>query len=634
MANLSLEDTIRASMNIIDGDEFHNTFVTIAKIASENLAKTLGPYAHTTLIDDGSSIYSTKDGWNIINRLQFGDGLQNSLFGMIKDISYHLVTTVGDGTTTAIVAANAMIQALSSPEYKDYIATNRQKDLLESMNRVKDEIKKTLESKKYLHTVTSKNNYEDIYKIAMVSSNENEEISNIIREIYCKTNNPNIHVTLGNGRKIDYDIQVGYRLDCKPRNLNAFINYEGNLFKTKNAATLFVNHNITYAEHREIILALLNAVSGTGETLFIFAPYFDDIITGAIMNDIQQYLRAGQTPPIFPIQVPMSRLVQQQMFEDAALITKSQIFDSSALKEIIDFVHPHDEEGKPIQMSKMDHDKMIFELSEKLKKYFGYNTNATVSDEYVLFEDYDRENTYFKNTLNTIKKAYEEAREKAAKDMSPLNKEFMDISTRYVRLSGAMGIINIGAESELEQRCVKDSVDDAVLACKSAFTYGYVNGMNIATISAATDVCSNVELSDMDRKIALIVSDVFREVTMEMMRNKYPTESMDARVWTSENSKLSSNEIIAKCVINNCAYDVVKEEYLVDDVKIINSVKTDIEIIGAMMSIVSYALTSNQMLSLNRKYDKEIAKRMVNEAEYEKYSNIAKAIFDVFKVAL
>ena len=127
---VSFNDTVRAGMNVITGDEFRKNFVAVAAMASENLARTLGPYAHTTLIDDGTTIYSTKDGWNIVNRMQFGDGIQNALYGMMKDVSFHLVSTVGDGTTTAIVASNAMIQKFSSDDYLDLTEKSRQSDVL------------------------------------------------------------------------------------------------------------------------------------------------------------------------------------------------------------------------------------------------------------------------------------------------------------------------------------------------------------------------------------------------------------------------------------------------------------------------------------------------------------------------
>ena len=641
---VSFNDTVRAGMNVITGDEFRKNFVAVAAMASENLARTLGPYAHTTLIDDGTTIYSTKDGWNIVNRMQFGDGIQNALYGMMKDVSFHLVSTVGDGTTTAIVASNAMIQKFSSDDYLDLTEKSRQRDVLKSMHRVKDAIKERLESSKYLHLVSSDNDYEDIYKIAMVSSNENEQISNIIRKIYCETNNPNIHVDLGSGRDISYEIQVGYRLECRPKNLNAFINYDGNVYKGRNVYTLFFDHNVTYTEHLEIIRSIMELASESGTQILLFAPYFDDIITGAIAEDMNKYIRAGKVPSIFPIQVPLGGGSNQKyFFEDSAMITKSMIFSAENLKMAIDIAHPHDQDGKPVPIDSMMRSKIIYSMKEYIQPFMGYCSSVIASENYVIFEEFDRDSTIFVNTLHAVEKAYNEAKDKASKDMSPLNKDYMNLSMRYVRLTGAMGIIHIGAESELEQRCIKDSVDDAVLACKSAFTHGYVAGMNIATIGAALDTAFDPSLNDMDRRIATLIADVFRQVTYEVMKNKYPDMDPETdAVWDvssfneifncaipGNKGKETAKNIINICVSNGIGYDIVNEKFYLDDLKVINSVRTDIEIIGAMMSIVTHALTSNQMLSLNRKFDKEVGKRMIKENDLEKYTTMMDAFLRV-----
>ena len=641
---VSFNDTVRAGMNVITGEEFRKNFIAVSSMASENLSRTLGPYAHTTLIDDGSSIYSTKDGWNIVNRMQFGDGIQNALYGMIKDVSFQLVSTVGDGTTTAIVASNAMIQKLSSDEYKDLTEKSRQRDVLESMHRVKDTIKKYLESPKYLHLISSDNDYEDIYKIAMISSNENENIANIIRKIYCETNNPNIHVDFGSGRNISYAIQVGYRLECKPKNLNAFINHDGDVYKGINVYTLFFDHNVTYTEHLEIIRSVMELASETKTQFLLFAPYFDDIITGAIAEDMNRYIRAGQLPSLFPIQVPLGGgSTQKYFFEDSAMITKSMIFGAENLKHALDIAHPRDEEGRPVPINNEMRAQIIYELKNYIKGFMGYCTSAIASENYVIFEEFDKESPIFVNTFNAVKKLYEEEREKAAKDMSPLNREYMNISMRFVRLTGAMGIIHVGAESELERRCVKDSVDDAVLACRSAFTHGYVAGMNIATIGAACDAASDEQMSPMDQRIALLIADVFRQVTYEVMKNKYPDSNPELDyLWdvssfnelfdvkhSGKSDKETAKNIISICVSNGIGYDIVNERFYKDDLKVINSVRTDIEIIGAMMSIVTHALTSNQMLSLNRKFDKEVGKKMIRENDLEKYSTMMDGLLRV-----
>ena len=109
---LTLDEDVRSGMNIVDGTEYKKAFTAVSHATAEVLKNTLGPFGRTTVIDDGSSHYITKDGWNIVNRLGFGQPLYNTLYSFIKDASYNLVEKVGDGTTTVIVAADEFIRQM------------------------------------------------------------------------------------------------------------------------------------------------------------------------------------------------------------------------------------------------------------------------------------------------------------------------------------------------------------------------------------------------------------------------------------------------------------------------------------------------------------------------------------------
>ena len=215
----SIKKDIMMNINLIDGEEYRNTLLAIANISSDILVKTLGPFASTTTIGDGATTYSTKDGWSVLNRLQFGDPVQETLFKFLQRISFTLNSRVGDGTTTAIVAANQFIQIFDA--YRKYLASSnrfiRQQDLLNIIDEAKNDIVKALQSPKRKKTITSHEDkgYEDIYKIAYVSSNRNEMISSMIKDLYDKTDNPNIHVAFSDTAVTYADIQRGYKLDTE-----------------------------------------------------------------------------------------------------------------------------------------------------------------------------------------------------------------------------------------------------------------------------------------------------------------------------------------------------------------------------------------------------------------------------------
>src|SRR5574344_917106 len=108
----ALYDEVKSCANIISGDEYKKLFCTIAKVVSDVVSQTLGPYGSTTIIDDGSGFtYPTKDGWSCMNRIRFNDPDYNTIFCIIKQVSVNSVSTGGEGTTTAMIATSAFLRS-------------------------------------------------------------------------------------------------------------------------------------------------------------------------------------------------------------------------------------------------------------------------------------------------------------------------------------------------------------------------------------------------------------------------------------------------------------------------------------------------------------------------------------------
>jgi chaperonin GroEL (HSP60 family) len=215
----------------------------------------------------------------------------------------------------------------------------------------------------------------------------------------------------------------------------------------------------------------------------------------------------------------------------------------------------------------------------------------------------------------------------------------MDAHQHFTRLSGNLGVIKVGGVSELEKHCLKDTVDDAVLACRSAYENGYIRGLNLATINVIDDLIfeskndyEGIDWLDDDRRVVL---DMFREVLMEMslkvLENKNPDSASKNVVYLPEGTP---KEIIEVAVENNWGFDLVENKFMTDDTcYVINSTKTDIEVLKGMVSILSTMLTSNQFLSINRAYDRTMGQKQRQEsllnAKVAEKAAIASAITDV-----
>lgn len=635
-SGLSTYETVKAGMNIVSGDEYKEAFVAVSHAAADVLSKTLGPYGHTTVIDDGINRYSTKDGWSLVQRISFGDPLYNTMYGFIKKISFSLVTRVGDGTTTAIVAADAFIHEMMENEaFKKY----RQRDLLNAMLDAKKVIIEKLYSEKYFHSIPDDGKYDAIYNIAYTSTNENAEIASMIQQIYKETMNPNIYVNVGPSKETSMTIDKGYRLDCGPKGLSAFANNDEREFTSKNGVFIFfIDHNVTYTDHWQILQDLINFAITNGRQIMVFAPYFDTMVTDRIGAFTDSVVRQNKMPPLMMVQVPCSNTMQKNMFSDAAIIVGAQVFNTGCLDACLQAYLKKNRDGTDAPEA-----TMLKELNpsyetpmDLIRDYYGVSADITASDEFVMFNTYNTENPLYKNRLLEIKNTYEQVVAETADQITAANKKLMEARLRYIRFYGVMGTINIGGDSEAEKQCLKDSVDDAVLACRSAYERGYVKGMNLATIGAIQDVIydhthdsDDTYTNELYHMILKTLFKVFKTVALAVMNNKYPDAKVDDRIWLNRAS--TSGDVIHTAIDQNWGFNIVKDQFEKDELHVVNSVVADEEILNACVSILTYILTSNQLLSVNRTFDTKAQEQIVENKNRKNFRVAAEEIVKVFK---
>lgn len=665
MVTKELIDDMKIGTNVIDGAEYKDTLQAVSDIACEIVTKTLGPYASTTVIDDGASTYSTKDGWSVVSRLRFEDPIENILFGFIKDISFNLNSKVGDGTTTAIVAANKFIN-----EFRAWVDTAkkdknskfhnlRQADLLDNIKKIADDIITELKSEERVARIESP---EDIYKIAYISTNGNTEVSKYIKEIYEKTSNPSIHVALNVGGETRYEIETGYKLDANLLNPSCHYNTsEETCELNDNCRIVIFDHNVTYVKHNKLIQSLLNSVCGEGkkQTLVIVAPYFDNIFSSVMSATIRKMVNNGQISPVIMVQIPYSTTYQKCYANDFAVLCETQIFDSAKLemytqmnKALAGEVE-EDETAQEVYKALMEANN--FQSPEDIIDCcIGTCRKLTIGAKYMLLEKFRKDTTMYKNTYDFISKSYESAKNEADAKQNRVNMNFSEAHMRLIKFTGQTGTIFVGGDSELSCKCLKDAVDDAVLACRSAYENGYIRGLNLETLSTidalwernkTSNPANDQEAYDKELRHECLdmFFDVFMEMAMEVMYNKYiddgvgKEEFKEMVCWNTSNIdpaknnkiKLKASDVILKCINDNCEYNIVSETFAPAGYSVVNSVSTDIEIIKATTSILTLLLSSNQLISINRQFDRKKGMEDAEKREKRRYANIAEGICDV-----
>ena len=647
--------------NVVNGEEYKAMVMAIAKVASDTVKATLGPYGSTTVVDEGNGfIYPTKDGWACLSKLQFTDPTHNTIYNILKKISFNSVTTVGDGSTTAIVAAYHFLDLFSKYDFNKNVEF-RQADFIEEFKDFAKDLEEELRKNENIIKINPEGDYKDIYNVAYISTNGNDKFSEIIQNIYKITNNPNIQVKMEKIPETTYEIQKGYKFDARVLNYPVYVNDDSNIINYKDhpCNVIIFNHNVNYQSHKTLIEGISNIASKANHDILILAPYFDDIITSIIDRLVQKMYQENQVPNIMLIQTA-NALGQRVTLNDLAVLTNTTIFDETKLKIFNMLVH-NQTHGKDEKLEDetlgvtADSDTQPIDI---IMSSIGTIRSIVINKNEAFLQDYDtiaNKNKY-EDIMREAEEDYRNAKEKSLKTIAgTLDKDYLFKQMRYIKLKGLMGVIKVGGLSDIEQRCDKDAIDDAVLACKSAYENGIVRGLNLEILSIIKNIygyeynpynkyeSSNIidhdffinddeklpgkikcdyfegmftlndKLYNYYQDICHLIAGCFYETTLDVLANKEPDNTRDREVHLHSKdyidkkiSRLSNINIIDTAIQHKNVYDydlVTDELNPMNHWKVVTSTETDIEILKAVVNILVTIITSNQFISLTRRYD-------------------------------
>lgn len=550
--------------NIVTEAEFKKSVREIFEMVSDALAHTLGPYGSTTIIEQHGEVHITKDGWNVLKSIRYANMIDNNILALLKRISAQVVGKVGDGSTSSIVAANEVLKAIeASPSLK----CMRPKEVVDMLTKCVDTIIERIYSNA---TPVNKDNYDEIYHMAHVATNGDDEISEMIHEIYKATGNPVIEYVKSKTGKTSMEITEGYRGN---------ISYLDAIYATNDSGKCELNKPyflmFDFKIDKEMTLPIISAAAmhaaQNGSRLVVVAPNYDKFLVDYIRVTTNQEFKSRATSLIVYTKATLISNLTQDMYRDFAMMVGAEIINE-------EYVLPSLENG---QVQPKD--------IEDIAGYLGQVEHATIDAEATYIEGYiarnkNRYNLYLQNAEHNLA-----AKEEDNMTRGIIDEKANEYKTRVRRLRGSIGVINVGGVTTLEQKAKYDLVDDAVKACESAFMYGYNIGGNLVIPKHAIDII-NETVEDGQSTMPVIelelyraIANAFMEVYMRVLRNAQMEESDIERT-------------VETCLTDGNIYDLVKEEF---SNNIINPCATDVEILKATVSIVSLLVSSNQYVSLS-----------------------------------
>ena len=442
----------------------------INKMASA-VKSTLGPMGNTVLIESPEHTHGitvTKDGVTVAKSISLVDPVENLAVRMMKEAAEGTATIAGDGTTTAIVITEALVDAGITMIGKDYNKTEILRELTEYTQEIIQELGKISKpvTKKMLSDVAS------------ISANNDKKIGKIIADTYGKVGKNGIVTVEKSQTSETYnEVTDGLKID-RGYTSNLFVNNH----KKDECILEDVHILVSDAEITNLLTieTVLKPIIQENKKLLIVAPCSNNVINTLAANVMKNSLKiCNITPPSFGYK-------QHELMQDIALTVGATYFSE-----------------------KTGDDLSIINFSD-----LGRASKVIVGgDSTIVIKDKEENEDKVEERVQQLWEAHDLANKKPEKDF---------ILSRIASLTGGIGVIYVGGNTALEQKELYDRVDDAVCAVRSALLEGILPGSGLALYrfyATFFDRAYNSKLSESKKIACAILSNALRAPLKQILQN-------------------------------------------------------------------------------------------------------------------
>jgi len=401
----------------------------VAKM-SRAVKSTLGPSGNTVLIESAEHTHGltvTKDGVTVAKSIFLLDPVENLAVRMMKEAADKTATSAGDGTTTAIVLTEALVLSGNELMEQGLNRTEVLRSLVEQSDKVVEKLKasaKKLSSKM-------------LVDVATISANNDKVVGKIIGDVY-KGVGKNGIVTVEKSQTSETysEVTKGLKVDrgyLSPLFVN---NQRKDECIYEDVMVLVADMEISNLLQLENIL---KPIISEGKKLLIIAPCNANVVNTLAANVMKGNLKVCAVPP------PNFGYKQHELMHDIAVSVGATYFSE---KTGDDLSH--------ISYADLGHAAKII-----------VNGDQTV----VIKSNVKSDETKIAERVAQLWQAHRDAVRKNDKDF---------ILERIASLTGGIGVIYVGGNTDLEQKELYDRVDDAVCAVRSALEEGILPGAGMS----------------------------------------------------------------------------------------------------------------------------------------------------------
>ena len=390
---------------------------------------TLGPKGRNVVIEKKfGAPHITKDGVSVAKEIELADPYANIGAQMVKEVASKTGDDAGDGTTTATILAQSIINV----GLKNVTAGANPMELKRGIEKAVAAVVKHLEGQKE----EVGNNFEKIRQVGRISANGDETIGNLIAEAMEKVGIEGV-ITVEEAKGTETEVKTvgGMQFDRGYISPYFVTDSEKMICEFENPYILLYDKKISSMKE---LLPVLEPVAQSGRALLIIA---EDVESEALATLVVNRLRGSLK--IAAVKAPGFGDRRKEMLEDIAILTGGVVAS----------------EDKGMKLENLTIDML------------GRADKISIDKENTTIVKGAGKKEFIQERIEQIKKLIENS-------TSDYDKE--KLKERLAKLSGGVAVLYVGAASEVEMKEKKDRIDDALHAPRAASEAGIVPGGGIA----------------------------------------------------------------------------------------------------------------------------------------------------------
>ena len=421
---------------------------------ADTVKVTLGPKGRNVVLDKGfGAPLITNDGVTIAKEIELEDRFENMGAQLVKEVATKTNDAAGDGTTTATVLAQAMINEGMkniAAGANAIVLRKGMKKAVETAQKVIKEMSKPVSGKK------------DITRVAAISA-ESDEVGEMVADAMEKVGKNGV-ITIEEAKTMQTSVDVVEGMQFDKGYLSAYMcNDKDKMVANMDEPYILITDK--KISNIQDILPILEQISKAGKELLIIA---EDVTGEALTTLIVNSLRG--TLKVVAVKAPGYGDNRKEMLKDIAFLTGGQaVFEELGMQ-----------------------------LKDTSMEMLGRAKSVKVTKDSTTIVDGEGKSEDIQERITSIKAQAEKATSEYDK------KKYLD---RIAKMSGGVGVIRIGAATETEMKESKYRVEDALNATKAAVEEGIIAGGGSAYIHAQKAVLAEAAKLEGDEKTgALIVA--------------------------------------------------------------------------------------------------------------------------------